>query len=323
MKTKSRLPLHVEITRGSLVESIHQVVYVVVDRKGQVIDYNGNFEYVIAPRSSLKLLQAIPLVESGAADAYKLHDRHIVLACASHRAQKPHIEAVQEWLKIIGQPESILRCGPTAPTNSSMSHNCSGKHLGMVTTSMHLKIDPANYDRYEHPYQELLRKVLTEIIGLDYTKLPYGGDGCGIPTYGIPIQRLAYGMSHFFKSDVSDARKKALTRIISAIQKCPEYLSAEDDNVFHLIKKTQGRCILKPGAEGTYTGLMPEKGYAFALKVIDGNCRAADFASMLLFKHYGAIDTQEAEELREFLEPAIFDSRGIKVGQIRLPQGVG
>lgn len=322
MRYKSRHPLIVEVTRGSIVESTHQVIFVVTDRKGQVIDYHGNIEYVIPPRSSLKLLQAIPLVDSGAAEAYKLHDKHIVLACASHRAQKHHLAAVDEWFALIQKDESILRCGPALPTNSPKSHNCSGKHLGMVTTGLHLKMDPTNYDRYEHPIQELQRKLMSEIFGLDFFKLPYGGDGCGIPTFGVPLQKLASAMSYFYKEDLTETRKNALIRIIDAIKKYPEYLSGQDDFVFQLITATQGRCIVKPGAEGTYTGLMPEKGYAFSMKVIDGNCRAADVASMALFRHFGAVSAKEAEQLKEFIEPAILDSRGHKVGVMRLSAGV-
>lgn len=318
---KSRQPLTIEITRGSIIESVHQVVFVVADKKGHVTDHFGNLDYVCPPRSSLKLLQTIPLIESGAAEAFKLHDKHIVLACASHKAEKHHIEAAKEWLGIIKQTESVLRCGPALPTNTPISHNCSGKHLGMVSTALHMKLDPANYDKYEHPIQEMQRRLMSDIFSMEFSKLPHGGDGCGIPTYGVPLQRLAVAMTHFIREGLPETRRNTVVRILDAIRKYPEFLSGAEDSVFRLIQATQGRAILKPGAEGTYTGIMPDKGYAFALKVIDGNPRAAELASFFLFKHYGAITAKESEQLKEFLEPAIVDSRGVKVGTIRVATG--
>ncbi|MFN8791459.1 MAG: asparaginase [Bdellovibrionales bacterium] len=318
---KSRQPISVEVTRGSIVESLHHVVAVVVDRRGTVVDHFGNLDYVCLPRSSIKLLQTLPLIESGAAVAYQLHDKHLVLSCASHRAEPYHLQAGREWLERLQQTESILRCGPCPPTNTPLSHNCSGKHLGMVTTAQHLKLDPKNYDKYEHPIQEMQRRLMSELFGADFSKLPYGGDGCGIPTYGVPVQKIAFAMSHFLRDGLPELRKRSLLRILDAIRKYPEFLSGEKEGACRLVQATQGRAILKPGAEATYTGLMPEKGYAFALKVIDGNCRAADFVSFQLFRRYGAISDKEAEMLKDDLDPAVLDSRGLRVGNLRLATG--
>ncbi len=319
---KSRQPLTIEVTRGNLVESVHQVVCVVADRKGYISHFSGNVDYVVSPRSSIKPLQAIPFVESGALDHFQLSDTHLVLACASHKAEKHHLETLQEWLTKIGQSESVFRCGPAAPTKSPISHNCSGKHLGMITTALHLKIDPANYDRFEHPIQDLQRKFMSEIFNLDFSKLPFGGDGCGIPTYGVPLQKLALAMTLFVRDDLPEKRKRTVARILSALKKHPEFLSSEGDFVHKLIHVSQGRAIVKPGAEGSYTGILPEKGYAFALKVIDGNNRAAELASILLCQLLGGVTPQEGEALKEYFEPSILDSRGQKVGTIRANQGV-
>jgi L-asparaginase II len=316
---KSRSPLIVEVTRGPLIESTHEIIAAVADKRKTIVGYAGQLDYVISPRSSIKPLQALPLLESGAFEHYKLSERHLVLACASHKAEPHHMEALNEWLKIIGKDESVLRCGPADKSTSPLTNNCSGKHLGMISTAMYMKMDPAYYDKFEHPYQDFLRKYLTEVTGIDFTKAPHGVDGCCIPTYGMTVQKLALGMSVFVQADDNnDKRRRYYTRILEAIKKYPEYLSGKNDFAHNVIETTNGRAILKTGAEGAYTGIMPEQGLAFALKAIDGSSRAAEVAVMHLFKAYGALSPQDCEKLKKYIEPDVLNTRKEKVGVIRM-----
>ena len=315
---KSRNPLAVEITRGPLIESVHEVVCVIANKRKLVLGYAGNVDYVVSPRSSIKPLQALPLLESGAYDTFKLNEKHLVLACASHKAEKHHLESLKEWLGLIQKTENDLRCGPALNAQSLLTNNCSGKHLGMITAAMQLKINPANYDLFEHPYQEFLRRHLSELTGIDFTKAPHGIDGCCIPTYGMSIQKLALGMTVFVNEDINPTLKRHCTKILDAITKYPEYLSGLNDFAHQVIEVSHGRAILKTGAEGAYTGIMPQQGLAFALKVIDGNSRAAEVAALHIFKHYGALNASEAEKLKEFVEPTVLNSRNEKVGVIRV-----
>ncbi len=314
----SRSPLVVEVTRGPLIESIHEVICVIANKNRTVIDSLGNLDYLISPRSSIKLLQAMPLLESGAFDTFQLSEKHLVLACASHKAQKFHLEALSEWLRIIQNTDSVLRCGPASNFLSPLSNNCSGKHLGMVTTSMQMKIDPSHYDQYQHPYQDYLRTYLTELSGINFANAPYGIDGCCIPTYGMSIQKLAIGMAFFVSDGESESRKTNRLRILNAIRKYPEYLSGQNDFVHRVIEVSGGRAIIKSGAEGAYVGIMPQLGLVFALKVMDGNSRAAEVAALSLFQEYGALSSGEVEKLKEFAEPSVLNSRNEKVGVIRV-----
>jgi len=315
---KSRTPLIIEVTRGPLIESVHEVIAVIADKRKLVIGYSGHLDYVISPRSSIKPLQALPLLESGAFDHYKLSDKHLVLACASHKAEKHHMEALNEWLGLIQKTEDVLRCGPALNSTSPLTNNCSGKHLGMVTAVMHLKMDPAKYDNFEHPYQEFLRRYLSEVSGIDFTKAPHGIDGCCIPTYGMSIQKFALGLANFVSDDVSDKRRRHYNRILDAIKKHPEYLSGMNDFAHKVIEVSHGRAIVKTGAEGAYAGIMPQQGLAFAVKVIDGNARAAEVACLHIFKRYGALAPAELDKLKDFVEPPVFNSRNEKVGVIRV-----
>jgi L-asparaginase II len=283
-----------------------------------VVGYSGNLEYVISPRSSIKPLQALPFLESGAFDALGLSEKFLVLACASHKAEKHQMDALKEWLVLIHKTESILRCGPAEKATSLLTHNCSGKHLGMVSNAMHMKMDPTNYDLYDHPYQQFLRKYLTEITGVDFFKAPHSIDGCCIPTYGLTIQKFAQAMSLFVSDDMKDPRRRHCLRIVEAIKKFPEYLSGQDDFVHKVIKYSQGRAIVKTGAEGCYIGIMPEKGLVFALKVVDGQTRAAEVAALHILNKYGALNASDIEKLKELSEPPVLNSRNEKVGVIRV-----
>lgn len=315
---KSRNPLVVEVTRGPLIESTHDVICVVADKRRQVIGYAGHLDYVISPRSSIKPLQALPLLESGAYEAFGLNEKHLVLSCASHKAEKHQLEALTEWLGLIKKTESVLRCGPSESSKTPLSHNCSGKHMGMVTAALQMKIDPTDYDKFEHPYQIFLRKYLSEVTAIDFSKAPHGIDGCCIPTYGMSIQKLAIGMSVFVSEDIGDSRRKNALRIVDAIKKYPEYLSGQNDFTQKVISTSGGKAIVKTGAEGAFTGIMPQQGLVFALKVIDGHSRAAEVASLEIFKQYGALSPAETEKLKEFSEPAVLNSRNEKVGFIRV-----
>jgi L-asparaginase II len=133
----------VEVTRGPLVESVHVGHAVVADARG-VIAVWGEADTTLLPRSSCKMLQALPLVDSGAADAAGLGDEQLALACASHQGAAVHVEAIARWLAAIGRGESDLRCGPQVPgdgaererlraagcTPTQLHNNCSGKHSG-------------------------------------------------------------------------------------------------------------------------------------------------------------------------------------------------
>lgn len=317
---RSRNPMVIEVTRGPLIESTHEVVVVIADKRKVVTGYWGNLDYVISPRSSLKFLQALPLLETGAFDHFKLNEKHLVLACASHRGQKHHLESIREWLQMIQKPESVLRCGPEGEPASPVAHNCSGKHLGMITTALHLKMDPTQYDSYEHPYQEFLRKYLTETTQIDFFKAPHAIDGCCIPTYGLSVQKFAMALA-ILVSDDSSPRTRHCKRIIEAIKKYPQFLCGENDLSHRLVEVTQGRAILKTGAEGAYAGILPEQGFAFAVKSIDGSQRAAELAAVQVFRQLGAITAPEAEKLRIWLEPQVLNSRKEKVGVIRIKPG--
>ncbi|MGZ3769497.1 MAG: asparaginase [Bdellovibrio sp.] len=328
----SKQPLVVEVLRGSVVESVHQVMAVVVNEIGSVTNYWGNPQFLTIPRSGIKMLQALPLIESGAADKYGLEEKFIALACSSHRGEKEHIQALTQWCEKVGIKESDFACGPHMPTNEESFHellcknqkpsvlynNCAGKHAAIITTCKHLGEDPAGYEKYEHNAQKRLRKVLSETMKIDYSKVAYGIDGCSIPTYAVPLQNLATGMATFINSKEALPRKQAAERILKAVKAYPFYVSGSGSFNTDIIEKSHGRSIIKGGAEGVYCGFLPEKKVAFAVKAADGAARAAQFVTAALLRQLGGLTEAEFVALSKHTQPTITNWKGDAVGQFRI-----
>ncbi|MCX7979082.1 MAG: asparaginase [Bdellovibrionaceae bacterium] len=334
---KSKIPLRVEVTRGNLVESVHEVIAVVVDARGTVDGHWGNINYLVMPRSAIKMLQALPLVEGGFLEKFGLDEKALALACASHAGEKQHITVLADWMNKIKIKEGDLVCGAAYPSHeatrlemqkkgvppSSIFHNCSGKHLGIITTCLGLGENPAGYHRYEHPAQVRLRKVLSDLLRIQLDKCGWGIDGCGIPTYAVPLQSLAVGMLSFINSTMFPVRDAALAKIREAAVGNPQLLSGTGESVAEIISATQGRVILKSGAEGVFCALLPQKKQALALKVVDGGRRAAEVALLHICRLLGAISEAEFSNLRKIANPELTNSRGDRVGEIRVARGVG
>lgn len=333
---KSRVPFVIDVLRGNAVESKHQVMAAVVDDRGVLAGFWGNVDYLTFPRSAIKMLQALSLVESGAMEKFGLDEKMLAMACASHMGEKHHMETLNHWMEKIKFTEAGFRCGPAYPGNESaqfemirrgakpspLSHNCSGKHLGIVSTAMAMGEDPKDYHLPTHKAQIRIRKNLSELMKVSLDTMPVGSDGCGIPTYGIPLQALAVGASSFFGKDLSTDRTQALQRILHAWRNNPRYVSGNENFSAVLAEATKGKALLKSGAEGAFIGLMPEKGLAFALKVADGAKRAAEVAAALLFKQFGGMTDQQYQDLKAWTMPTLKNSRGEDIGSIRLGSSV-
>lgn len=328
----SRQPLIVEVTRGPVVESVHNVIVAVVNELGTVTQYWGNPGFVTMPRSAIKMLQALPFVESGAVEKYSLDEQMIALACSSHRGEKEHLEVLKKWAEKVGFAESQLICGPHLPYHEASAHeyirkgqkptafcnNCAGKHSALITTCLHLGENPEGYEKYEHAAQKRIRQVLTETLRIDHSKVPQGIDGCGMPTYAVPLQQMAVGMSTFINPKESSRRQFAAEKIIHAVKNHPFFISGTESFATEVIQKTQGRAIIKGGAEGVYCGFLPEKKVAFAVKAGDGAGRAAQVATAAVLLNLGGLTPQEFKDLERFTQPAVTNWKGDVVGQIRM-----
>ena len=202
-------PVLVEVTRGTAIESRHRGAIVIVDADGKRVASVGDADWQVFPRSAVKALQALPLVESGAAEALDLSDAELALACASHNGEAMHVNAARVMLMKAGADESALECGSHWPKRMEdvailhradaspcpLHNNCSGKHAGFVGLARTLGVDPRGYVEPEHPVQREARAAMEEMSGMSFADMARGTDGCSIPTYAMPLDRLAYAFA--------------------------------------------------------------------------------------------------------------------------------
>jgi L-asparaginase II len=325
-------PILVEALRGEMVESRHCGAYAVVDAAGGVALARGDIEQPVYARSAIKPLQALPLLETGAAEHYQLGVKEIALACASHDGTPAVVAAVAVWLDRIGLRPDDLECAAAPPLDSaaaqalvragqppsSLHNNCSGKHAGFLSTARHCGEPTRGYIGAEHPVQRRLRATLSAMTGLDLERAPHGVDGCGIPVIGIPLKATARAMARLADpAGLAAARAAAAGRILDAM--AAEFLIVAGASGFtrEVMRVGGARVRLKPGAEGVFCAALPQQGLGIALKIGDGAGRAADVAMGALLVRLGMLDPAQAAALEGVLRPPIKNVAGQVVGQLR------
>lgn len=320
-----------EIWRGGLLESTHLGHAVICDAKG-VVEAWGNPEAVAFPRSSCKMVQALPLLETGAAAARGLTDRHLALACASHQGAALHVGLAGQWIADLGLKESDLRCGSHEPydhaerdrlikTDESpcqLHNNCSGKHSGFLTVTQHLKAGPEYVD-IDHPLQKAIRAATEEVTG--ETVAGWGVDGCSAPNFAMSIGGMAQAMAKFATArEGHGARESAMHRLTHAMATHPELVAGEGRACTELMRAMDGRVALKTGAEAYFVAIIPEKGLGIALKVLDGGHRASEAAIAALLVRLGVLDAKHPTAVKWMTPPQI-NRRGIETGFQRFASG--
>ncbi len=323
--------LFVEVTRNGTVESRHFGAAVVCDYRGNVLESWGDVERLIFPRSALKPLLAIELVESGACDHYALSDAELAMACASHQGEPMHQELVKAWLDRLGLTQDHLACGAVLPDDVQSAHrlldsgqrgcrvhhNCSGKHAGFLTTALHLEMPVQDFHLVDHPLQQLSLDSLSDLTGVNLRQYPMGIDGCGLPAPTMPLVNLARAVARFAKpSDLPDDRSEAVFRLQQAIIREPLYAAGHGTMVSELNQATKGAVLAKTGAEGVLTAALPGQGMGIALKISDGSARARSVTLLAILDHLGILTDAEKNQLQAHITPQIENSRGLVVGEI-------
>ncbi len=324
-------PVLVNAWRGNAVESQHRGAVAVVDFQGNVVYSAGDIGRPAFPRSSIKFLQAIPLVESGAADFYKLTEERLSFACASHNGEDIHVDAASAWLADINCGDDDLACGAEYPTEPELRdalvsagrpiqhahHNCSGKHTGLLTTCRYLDDDITDYHTYGHPAQQRWMSVIEELIGIDTAQLPWGYDGCGIPTLALSLQQMAHAFARFANpAGLSESRAEAMDRIATAVAKHPYMIAGKNRLCTALISVTGKDVLVKTGAEGYYCAVIPGAGLGVAIKIDDGARRGSEVALGGVLSRLGVLNAEQMEALAPYVKPDILNSRGEVVGRL-------
>lgn len=322
-------PVLVNASRGEMIENRHRGAIAVCDPKGRLVHAWGDVEALVYPRSAIKPLQAIPLVESGAADHFRLGDAEIALACSSHNAEPEHTDAVQNWLAGISLEEDALECGAHAPLHvktaesllingiepGKIHNNCSGKHTGMLTTSRFMEEETRCYIEREHPAQQRWFDVVGEMSDLDMRALPWNYDGCGIPVIAMPLKAIATAFARVaVPADLPATRGAAVDRITAAIASNPFMVAGTGRLCTEIMTLTGRRVLVKTGADGVYTAILQDQGLGVALKIDDGTGAAAEVAILALLQHLQALHPDDRAQLEQRCRVPIRNTRGILTG---------
>ncbi len=312
-----------EVVRGEMVESVHRGHVVVCDGAGEVVEAWGAPETVIYPRSSCKMLQALPLLESGA--GADLSDRQVALACASHQGARVHTEAVESWLRAMGLGEADLRCGAHVPYATDaqadlirageapcqLHNNCSGKHAGFLTLNRHLG-GGADYVEPDHPVQIAVRRAFEEVTAMESPG--FGIDGCSAPNFATRLDALAGAMGRFARArEGGGTRADAMARLTRAMGAAPELVAGEGRACTDLMRAMDGRVAVKTGAEAVFVAILPDLDRGIALKIVDGTTRAAEAVIAALLVRLGALDA-EAPVAKRLMHGPISNARGRVTG---------
>ena len=309
-------PLIVEVTRGGVVESRHEVDVAIVGADGHRSGFGRPRRGTLA-RSSMKPIQAFPLVATGSADAFELGDEQLALSCASHNGEPRHVAVVGEWLGRLGYDADTLECGAHLPIHEAAAHamvhdglapdrrhnNCSGKHSGFLTVCRHLGIDPTGYLESDHPVQAHHVTKATEAA----CEIDLGGqtpvvDGCGIPVWEMPLENLAQGWATLATTDEG-------RRLYAAMQAEPFMVAGTGRMCTRIMEASSGLAV-KTGAEGVFSGVHVESGLAWSLKARDGATRASEAAVLWLMRDLGFSVEVDGEVLR--------NHAGREVGAVRV-----
>ena len=325
-------PVLVEVTRGNRVESRHHGMVAVTDDDGRLVYALGDTDAAIFPRSACKAMQALPLVESGAADAYGFGAKELALSASSHSGEPEHVELAASMLARAGRSVADLECGAhwsfeekvlidqarTLAHPTALHNNCSGKHAGFVCAACHAGIDPKGYVGYDHPIQSEIRGIMEGLTGAHLGADCCGIDGCSIPTYAMPLRGLATGFARMLTGKGLEAKRAhASRRIIEACMAEPFYVAGTGRSCTALMRAAPGKIFAKIGAEGVFCALLPEKGLSIALKCEDGAGRAAESMVAAVLARFFEAGSAEKAALLALANRTMRNWNGIEVGTIR------
>jgi L-asparaginase II len=335
-------PVLVEAWRGNAVESAHRGALAVVDADGGVVLALGDTQRPIFPRSAVKVLQALPLVASGAAETLQLSDEELALACASHNGEPAHVATAAGMLAKAGVGLQALECGTHWPyreafqremaargeTPTALHNNCSGKHSGFICLACRMAGERPLFDyakgyvRADHPVMREVTHALQAATGWDLSTAPQGIDGCSIPTFGIPLQHLARALARLGTGiGLSEDHARAAQRLRQAVAKAPFMVGGTDRFDTRVMQRLGERVFCKVGAEGVYCAALPGRGLGVALKIDDGNnARAAEVVMAAVIEAFVSLDDGEAQLMRSLGEVCLRNWNGIEVGSLRASQ---
>ncbi len=306
---------------------MHSAAIAVVDQRSRLTHSLGDPEQVFFSRSSIKPLQALPLVEAGGLERFGFGPEELALCTASHNGSDQHRAIVLGMLHKLGLTESALQCGVGLPLQlklfgkypqqgedqDPLRHNCSGKHSGFLALAQLLEQPLDTYLEPAGAAQSRVRQALAQACEVDEASLLLGTDGCSAPNYALPLRSLGVGFKHLATSSGA-----APSRVRAAMLAHPLLVSGERRLDYDLSLAFPGRVLVKGGAEALLLLAFSEPALGIAIKVVDGAARALGPILVETLKQLGLVENMaEFPTLARYEVPAVSNARKIKTGEIR------
>ena len=332
-------PILVQALRGGVVESMHRGALAIVDADGALHSAHGDIERAIFARSAVKVLQALPLVASGAADRFALNDEELALACASHGGEPRHVATALSMLSKAGVDADVLECGTHWPNHdaatkalaaagqspSALHNNCSGKHAGFVCLGCLMaegserRTFLRGYVKPEHPVMREVTAALQASTGYDLKHTAVGTDGCSIPSYAIPLRHLAHAFARVGSGvGLSPEHQRAAQRLRAAVAAAPFMVGGSGRFDTRVMQRLGARVFCKVGAEGVYCAALPELGLGVAIKMDDGNnARACEVVMAAVIERLLTLGDADAAFMRSLSVLTRKNWNGIEIGPLQ------
>ncbi|TBR40976.1 asparaginase [Marinomonas agarivorans] len=321
----------VTVSRGGIVESKHQIKAAIVSNKGNVLDAWGDINIPVYPRSAIKAMQVLSLIEMGGAEKFGFTEEEIAICCASHNGEKKHIQTVQAMLEKLELNESNFECGTHWPMRveagyvlseqgekpNQLHNNCSGKHAGMLALAQLLNVSPQGYIHLDHAVQQQIANTMAEMCEWDYLSAPSSPDGCSAPTWAIPLTNLALAFAKFAAPESLPAKRKtACDTIFNAVVKHPFMVAGTERYCTEMMQILGDKAFIKVGAEGVYIAAIPSLKLAIALKCQDGAVRAAENVMTALLDYVGITKHIADEIMAPYRSVTLKNWNQLKTGAI-------
>jgi L-asparaginase II len=325
-------PVLVEVIRGPRIESVHRGSAAVVDAAGAVVFSLGDVTVPIYPRSAVKAIQALLLVESGAAARFAFGDEELALACASHGGEPAHVASVVRMLSHAGFDQSALQCGAHWPMHQPSAHalarrgeapsalhnNCAGKHAGFVCAACAMEVGHVDYIAPSHPVQQAVKAAIEDLAGTVIGDDRVAIDGCAVPTWALPLVDLARAFARFGSGHgLAPQRAAAARRLRSACAAKPWFVAGTGRFCTDVMSQFGERVFVKTGAEGVFCAALPAQGLGIAVKCDDGAGRAAEVVIATLISHFVKPEEADRALLDRLMCPVLRNWNGTAVGAVR------
>ena len=323
--------IHVNFTRGVKVESSHQVKVLVTNANGKTLLSTENDNEFFFPRSSIKIFQAIPFAMSSAIKDYRLSNKHIALACASHKGEKFHIRELKKWISKINLKTKNLQCGIHGPLDkkafekiiysrrefNELHNNCAGKHLAMLTSCLANSQNIKNYLDYNHTHQKNIRKIFNKFTETKLSKKNFSLDGCSAPQYSFKIKHISKALNNLIRSYKNNYHYTEQVRVlVNSILENPEFIGGTSSFDTKVMKTSKGKIFCKSGAEGVFLFFDIQKEISGVIKITDGNERAIPITILNIFKKLKIMNNDELKNLEKKEKFDLQNHAGKKIGRI-------